>query len=382
SAEDASVLLNNLSNMTPENMLNLLSLVGTSGEVTTPEQTLAGQENAQENAGLNFLNNIRSSLTDTVNSLMGKTMEGTNPVLGQEFAGEAATVDAAEIASLSGKQVTMDMAVNPEQQKQEVLNMLKEVLLGTGNSGTNGEGASALAGQMPNLDSAQLTNLMNALSERLSTLQDKGGAMKLFRETFSQRIAQEWNLEAGDLSEKSVKELYSKLLEQTERVLTQVKANARPDSPVQSTIQNLQNNIHFMNDMNHVFSYIQIPLKNMGQGAQGELYVYSGGKNHFSEDGNISALLHLDMPHLGPMDVYVALTGRTNVNTNFYLADESSLDLIAEHIDELSARLEKKGYTMNAEFVNRTDEKPMMQEIIEDHRDFSVIQSNSFDMRA
>nr|MCR4588495.1 hypothetical protein [Lachnospiraceae bacterium] len=47
SAEDASVLLNNLSNMTPENMLNLLSLVGTSGEVTTPEQTLAGQENAQ-----------------------------------------------------------------------------------------------------------------------------------------------------------------------------------------------------------------------------------------------------------------------------------------------------------------------------------------------
>ena len=30
----------------------------------------------------------------------------------------------------------------------------------------------------------------------------------------------------------------------------------------------------------------------------------------------------------------------------------------------------------------RGDEKPMMQQIIEDHRDLSVIQSNSFDMRA
>ncbi|MCR5031518.1 MAG: flagellar hook-length control protein FliK [Lachnospiraceae bacterium] len=380
SADEASALLANLSSLSPEDTVSLLALVGTSGEIAQADsQSAMPQANA--NSGLHFLESIRSTLSDTVHSLMGKNTMGdlqqdqlTGQVLGQEFAsdvavlGEGATVGEAEIASLSGKEVGMGPSLlNPEQQKSEVLNMLRTVML---------------QGKAADLDSSQVQNLMNALADKLSTLQDKNGAMKLFEQAFTDKVAKEWNIEPGELSEKTVKELYTKLLDQTRNVLEQVRQNARPDSPVQQSVQNLQNNILFMNQMNHVFSYIQIPLRNMGQSAQGELYVYSRGKNHFHEDGNISALLHLDMPHLGPMDVYVALTGKTNVNTNFYLADDQTLDLIAEHIDELSARLAKKGYTMNAEFVQRNDEKPMMQQIIEDHRDLSVIQSNSFDMRA
>ena len=39
----------------------------------------------------------------------------------------------------------------------------------------------------------------------------------------------------------------------------------------------------------------------------GELYVYTNKKNLADNDGNVSAFLHLDMDHLGPVDVYVAM---------------------------------------------------------------------------
>ena len=141
-----------------------------------------------------------------------------------------------------------------------------------------------------------------------------------------------------------------------------------------------------MNQMNNLFTYVQLPLKMAGNQAHGDLYVYTNKKSLANKDGNVSALLHLDMEHLGPLDVYVAMQKNQNkVNTNFTLQDEAALDLIAEHIHILDERLEKRGYSMNANFQIKEKDAPetnVMQEILAQHKNISVLSKTSFDMRA
>ena len=78
-----------------------------------------------------------------------------------------------------------------------------------------------------------------------------------------------------------------------------------------------------------------------------------------------TALLHLDMEHLGPVDVYVSMdtsSAASKLSTNFYVADDSILDFLNDHMDELTARLEAKGYSVRAGAVlkgsNEAKENP------------------------
>ena len=98
----------------------------------------------------------------------------------------------------------------------------------------------------------------------------------------------------------------------------------------------------------------------------------------------MSALLHLDMEHLGPLDVYVAMqTSQNKVTTNFTVRDDAALDLIAKNIHILNEHLEKRGYSMNANF-QLIDDGPtnIMQEILEQNKNISALSMTSFDMRA
>lgn len=160
----------------------------------------------------------------------------------------------------------------------------------------------------------------------------------------------------------------------------------KADAAGAKSVQNLQNNVDFMNQMNHLFTYVQLPLKMAGNQAHGDLYVYTNKKSLANKDGNVSALLHLDMEHLGPMDVYVAMQKSQNkVSTNFTLRDEAALDLVAKHIHILNERLEKRGYSMNANFQLKEKNVPqtnVMREILTQNKNISVLSKTSFDMRA
>ena len=84
---------------------------------------------------------------------------------------------------------------------------------------------------------------------------------------------------------------------------------------------------------------------------------------------------------MGSVDVHVALTDQ-KVSTKFYLKDDSALDLIADHIDRLNERLKKRGYSMEAQFLQKQDDRNMMEEILEQGKNISVLSGYSFDARA
>jgi len=121
------------------------------------------------------------------------------------------------------------------------------------------------------------------------------------------------------------------------------------------------------------------------QDAHGDLYVYSNGKKKFEPGETVSAILHLDMDNLGPLDVYVKMK-ENNVKTNFYVADESVLDLIEEHIDMLNERLEKRGYSMQVRTMLHTDIDSDSEDMPVDEmfsvKKVSMLSVTSFDARA
>ena len=207
---------------------------------------------------------------------------------------------------------------------------------------------------------------------------------KEFQQAIKNEMIKQWLLTPEDVGkEHKAEELYEKLNSQLSRFSQTLNQSVGADTSLAKAVSNLSGNIDFMNQMNQVFTYIQLPFKLQSQEANGELFVYTNKKNLAKKDGEVSALLHLDMENLGSVDVYVSMKD-TKVSTQFRLKDDSALDLIAGHIDLLNERLNKRGYTMNASFVKKTDEETgsVMEEILKQDKNISILSGYSFDARA
>ena len=211
------------------------------------------------------------------------------------------------------------------------------------------------------------------------TLLSNQGVQKLLGKS----LTDAWKLTAEQTSSKAeVKELYRRMEEQTRQIMDTLQAGAKADSPLAGAVTRLQNNLDFMNQLNQMFPYVQLPLSLSGSDAHGELYVYTNKKNLAKENGTVSALLHLDMEHLGTVDVMVRMNSEQHVNTNFMVASEEVLDLIEAHLDELTARLNKRGYHMETSCSLQEEDGSVMDKMIEQDRPISVISTTAFDARA
>lgn len=205
---------------------------------------------------------------------------------------------------------------------------------------------------------------------------------KGFQNLIRQNLTEQWLLTPDEVRDKEhVKALYERLDSQLAKLSETLSPNGKGDNPMAKSVANLRSNLDFMNQINQIYSYVQLPLK-MNEGkAHGDLYVYANKKSLASKDGSISALLHLDMEHLGPVDVYVAMQEQ-RVTTHFYLPDETMLDFIEAHIHILNDRLEKKGYALNPVLSVKNEEKTAVEEMLGTGEDVSVLSQYSFDVRA
>lgn len=148
-------------------------------------------------------------------------------------------------------------------------------------------------------------------------------------------------------SEESIKGFYKRVRSSLEAVSKETQ-KAAEGSALSANLNEIKSNIDFMNDLNRNMTYFQMPVRFSEGTGNGELYVFTNKKTLHNNPENVSALLHLDMEHLGPVDVYVKLAGK-NVTTNFCLEDSETLDFVYAHIDRLNARLEALGYTAHFE---------------------------------
>ena len=210
------------------------------------------------------------------------------------------------------------------------------------------------------------------LSERLKT-----GLKDVFDKYFTSNLT----LNEQELPDKAkIKDLYEKLYSETRKISSALEEAVPKENPAAPKITLLNNNIDFMNALNNFIPYVQIPFRGESGAKAGELYVYRNKSGKGIEGDEVSAFLHLDMDHLGPTDVYVKMRGN-NVNTEFTLASEESLDFIEKNMDFLNKRLSDKGYSLTTEGKVKERTKTPIEEAFEQSISKVLIARTSFDAR-
>jgi len=329
-------------------------------------------------------------LQDMVQNGQGKNAEALlRAVLGQNSEIQSAASNVPEIAAKTV--LTEDAAVNLQanegvMQESTVVNQkLTENVQLRGNQpeAVNSEALKDIR----NMTGEQL------LKELLTQWEASGGQKEnlvklLQREDFQAGI-KEWFqkqllLSPAESDKDGVQELYQKLNKQLQVVSDALQQVGQEQSALGKTVQNLNQNVQFLNQMNQMYAYIQLPLKLAESNAHGELYVYSNKKHLAGNDGEVTALLHLDMEHLGPVDVYVRMK-ESNVSTNFYIADEEMLDFLYEHMDMLTERLAKRGYRMSYHLTVKGEQdgtgNSTFKELLQENSNIPTLVNYSFDVR-
>ena len=169
-----------------------------------------------------------------------------------------------------------------------------------------------------------------------------GEAFKLM---LKEALEQQWMIKPGDLEKnpKKLDGLYDKIEKQITNMEIILKTSGVVNPKAEALADNIRGNIEFMNQINEVYTYVQVPLKMNEKNASGQLYVYTNKKSMSNPDKELSAFLHLDLEHLGGTDVSIKMLHR-KVTTNFYLDSDESYALVKQFLPVLEKRLQDKGY--------------------------------------
>lgn len=233
-------------------------------------------------------------------------------------------------------------------------------------------------------------DFLNTLRDALKQNQEYGfaGITKLFGSKefaaiLKNRAEKQWLLEPEQLREASkVSDLYERLDHQMKQMENVMKAAGVTQNSFVQTAADIRSNVEFMNQINQVYTYVQLPLKLSGQNASGDLYVYTNKKKLNDPEAELTAFLHLDLDNLGSTDVSIRMKDK-NVKTNFYIADDASYDLIEKHLPVLEKRLAQKGYRCSITMSKEEKKVEFVEDFLQrDMPQAGTLHRYSFDVRA
>lgn len=211
-------------------------------------------------------------------------------------------------------------------------------------------------------------------------------SQKGYRQLLNHVMEEQWLIQPQELKTKDkISELYERLNRQMEQIDKILKATGNEQSPLARSTEQIRGNVEFMNEVNQIYNYVQIPLKMNGQNANGDLYVYTNKRKPREENGELSAFLHLDMEHLGSTDVLVKMKGKA-VDTNFSFADDASFELVQKYLPILDAKLTALGYSTTITVNNEAKKVDFVEDFLK--KDLpggggaGVVHRYSFDVRA
>ncbi len=210
---------------------------------------------------------------------------------------------------------------------------------------------------------------------------------KGYKKLINNLVEKAFTIEPHELGEEDkMKQLYSRLNAKLEALENTLKQTGHDNSQLSNTANDIKTNIEFMQQVNQIYQYVQIPFNNNGQNASADLYVYTNKKAKNGPDDELSAFLHLDMDHLGSTDCMVKLKGKA-VSTNFTFSDDRSYDLVQQYLPLLQQKLDALGFNSTVTAgTAEADSKPF--NFVEDFlkkdlpTNTGVVHRYSFDVRA
>lgn len=235
--------------------------------------------------------------------------------------------------------------------------------------------------------STSVTDVMKFIAEQLPVAEKEAARAllqspeyaKLLTEAFHQR----WTITPEKLEQDgSVAKLYRRLQDDMEslRLLGESEEKLLDRIRLQEPVKNLQENLHFMKDLNQLFTYLQLPVQMENQDVHSELYVFTN-KRALREKKYLSVLLHLDMPNLGALNIHVTLEHNI-VNAKFYPEEKAAKAILTDNVSSLGEALKKKGYHFNYEVMDAYHKPDFLKDFIEQNAEENSSVRYSFDIRA
>lgn len=362
----------------------LVSLISEHEAMTTPEGMQSAVLNGEASA-----ESVNGQNVDVQNTAVGNNAEG----VAVSQAGEETTV---QQSAMDKALAALEEALNPQNQAHTLVDGDETLDALTG---TKGEDATALNANdkilSGVLSKAEYTELANALEQNgfsketvvlvkngnlpLNELftalkaelagKDAAVAGKLwdnqaFSKLMTKQLQSAWLLDPAEVENgKNVTDFYNRINQQVNSVISSMSQSLAESSVLTQSLQQFQENVDFLNQLNQFMPYVQLPLKMNGHSATGDLIVYADKKSLAAGKDTVSAALHLDMQHLGMVDVFVKMQDK-NVTTDFCLENEETLNFIAEHIDMLSERLERRGYNLNTQMKVKDTKMSLKEDIL------------------
>ena len=199
-----------------------------------------------------------------------------------------------------------------------------------------------------------------------------------YRKLVGKALGEKFTLNADDIdSADSINDYYK----ETFKALSKLQEMVGKDSAMADKLSKPMDNMKFMDTLNNVFPYIQLPLKLNEGNTHGELYVFKKGRNNADPGDSKSVLLHLDMDSLGPTDVHMELKSGF-LKLRFYCENELSKNILSDHFGELETALTGKNFQVTSEFNVRTMETQHMVEALSGGSGSMPEFKYNFDIRA
>ena len=205
---------------------------------------------------------------------------------------------------------------------------------------------------------------------------------ELFKDSLTDKFSEKWLLEPNEIKDsESLNNHYNKVLENTDKIIESMQNTFKGSEALTQSVNGFRENVQFLQTLNDLTPYVQLPVLLNNRSNTGDLYVYANKRNLLANQDNISAALRLDMKNLGRVEVYVKLSPGKNLSTDFTLPDEDTLKFIENHIDMLNEKLEGLGFKVTNSFNTKNNGmQVLMDEENEEKKD--TIGLYRFDVRA
>ena len=358
---------------------------GTGGaEIAAGADVAAGATGVDADTLTQYQNLVKELISDT---LMGMLPDGAGAagVSGADLMGEALAD-----APLSGNAVLIkgvlqdatfsELLNNGLVTEEEAAGFLKEA------AGLLTEKGITLSGNTTQEMMKALLDITAGNTQEAESLQRMFSG-KVWKNLLESTVKTQWSLTPETLpKEGEVGKVYEKIVKSLHTLNETLQQSGTANTALQESITNLSENIDFMNQLNQMYTYVQLPLKMQNGEKNGELYVFTNKRSLAEKDGEVSALLHLTMEHLGPLDVYVKMN-QGKVSTEFTVEKEETLLFLEKNMSILTDRLQKRGYDISCKMKVKDEagepENPVERLLTEKQNGaVSVYAQYAFDVRA
>jgi len=230
----------------------------------------------------------------------------------------------------------------------------------------------------------KLHNKEHQITKNILTLVDQLSATKdilVPDEISREALINHWTIRPEQLNKDQVNNTFSNLNEQMTVLMERLKTMETPDKVLEQSATNVKNNLNFMQNLTDTLLYTQLPLQLSKQMTNGELYVFSK-KKEFHPSEEINLLFHLDMDHLGSLDINLTMQNN-KIRASFFVEDADVVDLLKENMPILTTALQTKNYILSSDVKqSKKDEHfDLIKDVLDGNHSITPIGRYSFDIR-